>query len=159
MKAFLIGWLVGALVGGLGVWYFLEGREKPAIRHAQDATAAAIERAADAVNVRLFAWHLTGDDIKNDLARTGKVVRRSVRDAGVAIADATADARVTAKIKAKLVADRELSARNISVNTTDGHVTLAGMVSSPELIGKAMLLALETDGVRDVTSNLQVKAK
>jgi hyperosmotically inducible protein len=159
MKVFLIGWLVGALVGGLGVWYFLEGREKPAIRHAQDATAMAIERAADAAKVRLFAWHLTGDDIKNDLARTGKVVRRSACDAGAAIADATADARVTAKIKAKLVTDRELSARNISVNTTDGHVTLAGMVLSPELIGKVMLLALETDGVRDVTSNLQVKTK
>ena len=157
MKAFLIGWLVGALVGGLGVWYFLKGRERPSIRHAQDATATAIERAADAAKVRLSAWRLTGDDIKNDLARTGKVVRRSACDAGAAIADVTADARVTAQIKAKLVADRELSARNFSVNTTDGHVTLSGTVSSPELIGRAMLLVLETDGVRDVTSKLQVK--
>ena len=159
MKTFLIGWLVGALVGGLGAWYFMEGREKPAIRHAEDATAAVIERAVDAAKVRLVAWHLTGDDIKDELARTGKVVRRSARDAGAAIADATVDARITGKIKAKLVADRELSAWNISVNTTDGHVTLAGTVSSPELIGKAMLLVLETDGVRDATSNLQVKGR
>jgi hyperosmotically inducible periplasmic protein len=159
MKAFLIGWLVGALVGGLGVWYFMEGREKPAIRHAQDATAAVIERAVDAAKVRLVAWHLTGDDIKDELASTGKVVRRSARDAGAAIADATADARITARIKARLVSDRELSAWNISVNTTDGHVTLAGTVSSHELIGRAMLLALETDGVRDATSNLHVKGR
>jgi hyperosmotically inducible protein len=159
MKTFLIGWLVGALVGALGVWYFLEGRERPEIQYAQDATAAAIERAVNAAKVRLVAWHLTGDDIKEELARTGKVVRRSARDAGAFIADATTDARITAKIKAKLVADRELSAWSISVNTTDGHVTLAGKISSHELIGKAILLAMETDGVRDVTSNLQVKAK
>jgi len=159
MKVFFIGWLVGALVGALGVWYFMEGRDKPSIRHAQDATAAVIERAVDAAKVRLVAWHLTGDDIKDELARTGKVVRRSARDAGAAIADATADARITAKIKAKLVADRELSAWNISINTTDGHVTLAGAVSSHELIGRAMLLVMETDGVCDATSNLQVKAR
>jgi osmotically-inducible protein OsmY len=102
---------------------------------------------------------LTGNDIKDELARSGKVVRRSAHDAGAAIADASADARITAKIKAKLIADRELSAWNISINTTDGHVTLAGTVSSPELIGKALLLALETDGVRDATSNLQVKGR
>ena len=157
MKAFLIGWLVGVLVGGSGVWYFLQGREKPAVQYVQDATAAAIEQTVDAMRSKFAALHLTGDEIKDDLARTGKVVRRSARDAGAAIADATADARITAKIKAKLVADRSLSAWQISVNTTDGHVTLAGIVSSPELIGKAMLLALETDGVRDATSNLQVK--
>ena len=157
MKAFLIGWLMGALVGGLGVWYFMEGRNKPEIRHAQDKTASAIVNVVDAAKVRLVAWHLTGDDIKEELARTGKVVRRSVRDAGAAIADATADARTTARIKAKLVGDRELSALKISVNTTDGHVTLAGTASSHELVGKAMLLVLETDGVRDATSNLQVK--
>ena len=83
--------------------------------------------------------------------------RRS--EAGHAIADATADARITAAIKAKLVASRDLSALNISVNTTAGVVTLSGHVSSPENISKAMLLAMETDGVREVISTLQVKAK
>jgi osmotically-inducible protein OsmY len=36
---------------------------------------------------------------------------------------------------------------------------LSGFVSSSEHIGKAILLAMETDGVREVLSTLQVKPK
>ena len=54
---------------------------------------------------------------------------------------------------------RELSALSISVNTTAGVVTLSGFVNSTEDISKAMLLALETDGVREVISTLQVKPR
>jgi len=38
-------------------------------------------------------------------------------------------------------------------------VTLSGTVSSPDDIGKAVALALDADGVRDVTSTLEVKPK
>ena len=103
--------------------------------------------------------HLRSEDIKDELARTGQVVRREASEAGQAIADATADARITAAIKAKLLASRDLSALNISVNTTAGVVTLSGFVPSPEHISKAILLAMETDGVREVVSTLQVKPK
>ena len=43
--------------------------------------------------------------------------------------------------------------------TTAGVVTLSGHVSSAENIGKAMLLAMQTDGVHEVISTLQVRAK
>lgn len=102
---------------------------------------------------------LRTNDIKEELARTGQVIRRKARDAGQAIADATADARITTAIKAKLIANRELNGMGISVNTTAGIVTLSGFVGSTEQIGKAMLLAMETDGVREVISTLQVKPK
>ena len=61
------------------------------------------------------------------------------------------------KIKAKLALDKELSALGISVTTTDGRVTLSGNVPSTKHISKAMMLALETDGVREVSSTLKVK--
>jgi hyperosmotically inducible periplasmic protein len=102
---------------------------------------------------------LRPEDIKDDLARTGKVIRRKAQEAGQAIADATADARTTAAIKAKFIANRDLSALSISVNSTAGVVTLSGTVNSPEDIGKAILLALETDGVTQVVSTLQVTMK
>ena len=146
MKNFLVGLLVGAfLTAGTG-WYFLVARNDSRVTHAWDV-----------VDAQLTAWHLRGDDIKEELARTGQVLRRSVREAGSAVADASADAAITAKIKAKYAVDRHLSALSISVNTTDGRVTLAGNVASPDQIGKAMLIALETDGVREVNSTLQVK--
>jgi osmotically-inducible protein OsmY len=102
---------------------------------------------------------LRPEDIKDELARTGRVVRRAASNAGHAIADATADARITAAIKAKLVGSRDLSALNISVNTTAGVVTLSGAVSSSEHVSKAILLAMQTEGVREVVSTLQVQPK
>jgi osmotically-inducible protein OsmY len=45
----------------------------------------------------------------------------------------------------------------ISVDTTGGRVTLAGSAPSHEAIGRATLLALEIEGVREVVSTLQVK--
>jgi osmotically-inducible protein OsmY len=44
------------------------------------------------------------------------------------------------------------------VNTTRGVVTLSGTVSSEAKIGKAMLLALQTEGVQEVISTLQIKS-
>jgi hyperosmotically inducible periplasmic protein len=146
MKDFFIGLLVGAfLTAGTG-WYFVVARKDTRVTHAWDA-----------VDAKLTAWHLRGDDIKDELSRTGKVLRRSVREVGSAMASASADAAITGKIKAKYAMDRDLSVFGISVNTTDGRVTLAGNVTSAKQIGKAMLVALETDGVREVNSTLQVK--
>ena len=157
MKDFVIGLATGvflcALVGG----YFVI-HKKPAVRQAQDATAAAIQNAAGAVEAKLVAWHLTGEDIQRELTDTGKVVRRQVSDFGAAMADAAGDAKITGKIKAKFALDKELSAFGISVSTTDGRVTLSGNVSSTKHISKAMVLALETEGVREVSSTLKVKA-
>jgi osmotically-inducible protein OsmY len=73
------------------------------------------------------------------------------------VADAAADARIVTDIKAKYAADPDLSVWKISVSSDQGHVTLAGTVSAEENIGKAVALALEADGVRDVTSTLTVK--
>ena len=42
---------------------------------------------------------------------------------------------------------------------SDPRLTLSGTVATPELIGKAMEQALDTDGARQVISTLQVKPK
>jgi osmotically-inducible protein OsmY len=156
MKEFFIGLALGvALTAATGG--YLVFRKQKSFRHVQDVTAAAIQHAADAVEAKLVAWHLTGPDIENELTKTGKVVRRQMSDFGSAMADAAGDAKITAKIKTKLAIDKELPALAISVTTTDGRVTLAGNVSSTKQIGKAMMLALDTEGVREVSSTLKVK--
>ncbi|MGA2221931.1 MAG: BON domain-containing protein [Verrucomicrobiia bacterium] len=159
MRDFFIGLIVGAALTAATGWYFMVARKSQSVQHAQDVTAATLQRGADAIEAKLVAWHLTTTDIQEELAKTGKVVRRQMGDFGAAVADASADAAITAKIKAKFALDRDLSALSISVNTTAGHVTLAGTVPSHKLIGKAVMLALETDGVREVSSMLQVKGR
>ncbi len=156
MKNFFVGLLLGAVLTAATGWYFVIGHKNRHVRSAQDSTAAALQRAAAVIEGKLQAWHLTGDDIEHELTRTGRVVRRQVGDFGAAMADAASDARITTQVKAKLALDRDLSAWKISVATTDGRVTLSGTVASHALIGRAILLALETDGVREVTSALQV---
>ena len=158
MRAFLALFL-GLVIGGAVVWFYTTYRGSPRMQAAQEKVENAAKSTRDTVQNELRVLDLRSEDIKDELARTGQVVRRKAREAGQAVADATADARTTATIKAKLVASRELSALNISVNTTAGVVTLSGAVASSDHIGKAMLLAMETQGVREVISTLQVKPK
>jgi hyperosmotically inducible periplasmic protein len=157
MKTFFTGFVLGVVLTAFTGWYFFFARKNEHVQHAQDMTASALQTTVDAIEAKLAAWHLTGADIQEELTKTGKVVRRQMRDFGAAVADASADAAITAKIKAKYALDKEVSAWGISVSTTGGHVAISGTVSSHKLIGKAVMLALETDGVRDVSSTLQVK--
>ncbi len=158
MKAFLT-LLLGIGLGAAAVWFYGTRQGKSAIRATGEQIESTTKSARDTVQEKLRVLDLRPEQVKEDLARTGQVVRRKAREAGKAIADATADARITAAIKGKLVANRDLSALSISVNTTGGVVTLSGPVSTPEDISKAMLLAMETDGVTEVVSTLQVKPK
>ncbi len=162
--------VIGVIIGAAAIWYLGSGHSDPNLRAAgdkvQDAAKSVGEKmedtaksARDAVQDKTKDWHLSSDDIKADLEKTGTVIRQKAQDAGKAIADATADARVTAAINAKLVASKDLSALDISVNTTSGTVTLSGSVTSAENVSKAMMLAMETDGVNQVISTLQVKPK
>jgi hyperosmotically inducible protein len=149
--------LVGIAVGASAVWFYSTKQGQSAVHSTGDQIESSAKSARDLIQEKLKMLDLRSEDIKDDLARTGQVVRRKARDISQAIADSTADARTTGAIKGKLLANRDLSAMSISVNTTSGVVTLSGSVSSPEDIGKAVLLAMETDGVREVISSLQVK--
>ena len=153
----LFALLLGVVIGAAVVWFYNTNQGKSTMRSTGEQIESATKSARDTIQDKLKVLDLRPEQVGEDLARTGQVVRRKAREAGQAIADATADARVTAAIKAKFLADRELSALSISVNTTEGIVTLSGTVSSPENISKAMLLAMETEGVREVVSTLQVK--
>lgn len=163
----LIAFILVALLAFFAYQY-LGPKEKREMHRTGDDISRGAERAKDSIasgaekikeNWDKTVVDFDRDKIKEEMARTGRVVRQKAREAGAVIADATADARVTAAIKAKYVADRDLSALKISVNTTGGLVTLSGTVSSLDSIGQAIRLALETDGVREVVSTLQVEGQ
>ncbi len=156
MKVF-IPLVVGILIGAAAFWFYTTKQGKSAVHATGEQIESATKSARDAIQEKIRVLDLRPEQIKDDLARSGQVVRRKAREAGQAIADATADARITAAIKGKLVASSELSAMSISVNTTGGVVTLSGTVPTAEHISKAMLLAMDTDGVTEVISTLQVK--
>jgi len=152
MKKLLIGFLLGVAAGWGAYWYvdhhkFEAWRTKQKVVHRAEATAESIKRSV----------RVTVDDVVEELARTGTVIREKARKVGDAVADAAADLRLTAAIKTKLLAEPGLSGAKINVDTADGVVTLSGTVTSTNQLVRAMNIALETEGVRKVVSTLQVK--
>lgn len=159
MRGALIFFLLGAIAGAFALNYYNQrearrGVEPPTASLA-DKTRDAASDAKDTISTKLQDWHLTSDDIKRDLAKTGEVVRSKAAVAGEKITDA----RIVTVIKSKYVLDRDLSAIDINVDCKDGDVVLNGTVASAELIGRAAVLALDTNGVRNVTSRLTVGVK
>ena len=67
------------------------------------------------------------------------------------------DLQITAQLKSKLATDIGISSvPNISVNSTNGIVTLSGQVDSEEVKSKAQALATSVPKVVRVVNNLQV---
>ena len=153
----IVALIVGVLVGAAAVFFYATSQGRATVKATGGQIETTTKSARDGLQEKMKQYNLTPEQIKADLTRTGQVVRRKAAEAGQALADATADARTTGAIKARLVAHPDLSAMNITVNTTEGVVTLSGSVNSAEDISKAMLLAMETDGVKEVISVLQVR--
>jgi osmotically-inducible protein OsmY len=166
MRAFFNGLVLGIVFGVVAYWYI----QKKAAEHpeaqqryeqAASQTASNVDTTAhsmsDALRAKLDTLDLNSNQIKDELSRTGQVIRRKAQDIGDAAADAASDARAITEIKAKYAKDPSLSVWKISVSCSQGHVKLSGTVKSPDDIGKAIALALDADGVRDVTSTIQVQ--
>ncbi|HWA09827.1 MAG TPA: BON domain-containing protein [Opitutaceae bacterium] len=128
-----------------------------AVSNAADKTKDAAVDAKNAISAKLTEWKLTPSDIKADLDKSGRVVRDKTMAAGEKVGGALDNARIVTVINAKYVADSDLSALKINVDADNGVVTLNGTVRSADFIGKAIALALDTDGVRQVISLLRVE--
>ncbi|HZL12872.1 MAG TPA: BON domain-containing protein, partial [Verrucomicrobiae bacterium] len=168
MRGFFNGLVIGIILGAVGFWFVQKkAREHPEAQQRYEQSTAQLrtnaaevaENMSAALRAKLDTLDLHTDKIKDELARTGKIFRSKTQGASEKVADAASDARAVTEIKAKYAEDSTLSAWKISVGCHQGHVMLFGAVSSPEDIGKAVALALDADGVHDVTSKLEVKPK
>jgi osmotically-inducible protein OsmY len=168
MKGFFNGLLLGIVLGAVGYWFVQKkAGEHPEAQQRYEQSAAQLRNNAtdaahnmsDALRAKLETLDLRTDQINDELSRTGKIFRHKAHDIGDQMADATSDTRAVTEIKAKYAADSTLSVWDISVGCTQGHATLSGTVSSPDDIGRAVAIAMDADGVRDVTSTLVVKNK
>ncbi len=127
-----------------------------ALEVATEKAAAAALDAKAAVAASLADMKLTPEDIKAELAKGGRIVRSKAAAAAAKSGEMFDNARVIAVINAKLVADPQLSALKIKIDADQGNVILNGTAPSAELIGRAINLALETEGVTQVVSLLGI---
>lgn len=120
-----------------------------------------------------YRWGDTDPDtaVERPVATTGEAPAADTakaREAGARIGETVAvgankaeraleGASLTAKIKAKMTLDDTIQARRIDVDTEGDVVTLSGTVRSEAERARALQLARETDGVRQVVDHLRVR--
>jgi len=118
----------------------------------------------------LLDWWGSGrlrDDVRQTVGTTG-VDTQKAREVGAKVGEQTAAAAnqarqainegaLTAKIKAKMALDDSVKALDIDVDTVGTTVTLSGAVATDAQRQKALQLARETDGVKQVIDQLQVR--
>lgn len=93
----------------------------------------------------------TDTGVSNDTDRGSN--RSSSGGAGTYIRDSV----ITAKVKAALARDKEVTARNIRVETdAQGVVTLSGEARTQTEADRAATIARTIDGVTSVTNNIRV---
>lgn len=74
------------------------------------------------------------------------------------VACSASDPGITTKVKAKLAADDTVKSYRIDVDTKDRIVTLSGQVDNAMAKARAVELAKNTEGVRDVVDNTTIVA-
>jgi osmotically-inducible protein OsmY len=100
----------------------------------------------------------TPPSVAQKMGSTADKMASATDKATVNAAAAIDDATITTKVKAAVMAEPGLKTLNIDVDTKDAVVTLNGTVDSPVLKQRAMQLAQNIGGVRQVVDNLVVKA-
>jgi osmotically-inducible protein OsmY len=110
------------------------------------------------ISGRITEWRLAPSDIQSDLDSSTTIVRTRQLPAG-APTGAMDDSVIITMVKNKLQADSDLSALNLDVQAHNGEVTLKGSAQSAAQVGRAIALALDTDGVTKVSSDIKVSAQ
>jgi hyperosmotically inducible protein len=82
----------------------------------------------------------------------------AARDGMARAGDVLADTAMTAKVKAALIAEPDVDATRIDVDSRDGAVKLAGSQSTQAAIDRALGIARGIDGVKSVDNRLSVDA-
>ena len=86
-------------------------------------------------------------------------LRQDGRELSARAADAVSDGAITTGVNAELAKDETLSALDINVDTSAGHVSLRGTAPSEQSRERATQLAAGVDGVLSVDNQLKLDAK
>ena len=100
-----------------------------------------------------------GQAVRETARDVGKAVAARAQDVGARVGEVVEDGALTAKIKSKMALDDHVKARSIDIDTVDGVVRLTGTVESQQERERAVRLARETQGVKDVRDGILVQAR
>jgi hyperosmotically inducible protein len=110
------------------------------------------------VTTRITEWRLSPSEIQADLDRGVAIVRTKETVVG-APTGTTDDEVIKTMVKGKLQADNETAKAMIDVDSKNGEVSLKGSADSASEVGRAIALALDTQGVTKVSSDIKVSSQ
>jgi osmotically-inducible protein OsmY len=110
------------------------------------------------MNSRTTPWPLLVGACAPEPEAEDRTTTGTVSSATADVSQDLKDTWVTTKIQAKYFADGDVKGRNIDVTTSDGVVTLAGVVEDERARRQAVALARATDDVVRVDDRLTAKA-
>lgn len=138
----------GCLIDNKGRMTTLTGRTENAAERVVDKTKEVARSAVDKTKeVAAAAAAKTERTVENVADRTDRATDTA----------AVSDTAITTKVKAGLFKEPELKALDIKVETEKGVVMLSGFVDSKAEADRAVRLAKEVEGVKDVKSAIKVK--
>jgi len=94
----------------------------------------------------------------NTMSPTTPATTSTAESTSNRVASATDDAAVTTKVKAALLAEPGLRSMEIHVDTKDGVVTLTGSPDSAANRDRAVVIARNVAGVKDVVDQMASKS-
>lgn len=97
------------------------------------------------------------EDVAEEVGDKAEDVGQAVKETAEEAGEEVQDGSITVAIKMKFVNDELVSASHIDVDTSNGLVTLNGTVASQEEAIRAVELAQEVSGVKNVRSNLIIE--
>jgi hyperosmotically inducible protein len=129
-----------------------------------------------AVGGFFLGWWSSSEPLpdRDAIATAGRTAAERAKDAGARIGDKTAaaakevaqetkdalsDGALTGKIKAKMALDDFVKASDVNVDTKDGVVTIGGTVRTAAERDRALKLARETNGVKQVIDRITVSSR
>jgi len=136
-------------------------------KHEESATATTTSGLAQAGDDFARAY----DAVKRGVDNTATAGKYALRDVGNGIVQVTdsskgyaekgagkvEDAWITTKITSKYAMDKQVKLGDLKVTSDRGVVRIVGIVDEPREAERAIRLALETDGVEAVDSNIQYR--
>lgn len=131
------------------------------LHDAANSASSAINSAASnvAVSARMAQWNLNANDIQADLANGNDIVRTKTSEAGAPTGNIDKDTLESA-VKGHFASDAQVSSLNLDVDAKkDGSVKLSGKAQTADQVGRAIALALDTQGVNKVTSKIKLENK
>jgi hyperosmotically inducible protein len=120
------------------------------------ATTGAVDRAEDQARNAKEKTEDAAHDAKVKTENAAHDAKVKTENAADKTGEVLTDAAITSEVKTKFLAEPGVSGLAINVDTTNGVVTLTGMVKSQAEVNKAMMVARNSKGVKRVVNHLKV---